>query len=477
MSNPEGFDDLATRRRAPGTQSPGAPKPAGSGFGTQSQWRKPAPGGRHPQFTAPQPWGSQPAAGTQPVGTAAQLGQQPRPQQPRPQQPQVGQQPPFGQQPQQSAPRPAQPGQQPFGRPQGSPYPGGHPAPYASQFQQQPGAWPQQYPTGRPGAYPQGPYPQSGYPQGPYPQYPTPQPPRQKSLMPVVLVCIVAVVAVLAVVSQLSGGGTTDPTKRYENDDYQVPPAAGHHPDVPAPTSESQAMEWLEGNPFYQQDIAKPVRCELDDFDHTSATADQKKVQLEKTLECLVRLWGPTVEAAGFTITHPTVTMYSTETQGACGKMPMRNAFYCGHDQNLYFATDMHTLFGPKSGDPWAYEAVMAHEFGHSLQGRTGIIPARNYVLEDETSKEVAYLWVRRNEAQADCLAGLFFNSVQESMGLTPEDVQSIQDFYGQIGNKDPNRISTHPQPQTRYAWFQKGMTDTSVGVCNSYVVTAEEVK
>lgn len=378
-----GWDDFATRRREPGA--------VGGGFGTQSQWRAPAPFPGQQQYPAPQY--------------------------------------PTQQYPTQQYPPPQFPGQ--FG--------------------------------------------QGGYP--PYPA-PPPQPPRNRSVVPVILLCIVAVVAVLGVVALATGdnrpGGQTN---RYQNDDYQVPPAVGNHPSLPRPTSDAQVKTWLEDNAIYQQDVAKPVRCELAAFDHTTATSDQKKVQLEKALECLVRVWGPTLETAGFTITHPTVTMYSSPIQGACGKTAMRNAFYCSLDQNLYFATDLHTIFGAKSDDQWAYEAVMAHEFGHSIQGRTGIIPARNLLLKDETSKAVAYLSVRRTEAQADCLAGLFFNSTQESLGLAPEDITSIQNFYGSIGNKDPNKISTHPQPQSRYRWFQAGITNVSVGTCNTFTVPADEVK
>lgn len=318
---------------------------------------------------------------------------------------------------------------------------------------------------------------QQQYPTGYQPHFPGQQAPQRKSVIPVIIICIVAVVAVLGVVAFATRGDNPVDTPRYQNDDYTIPPATGTHPSPPYPESNADVKNWLEDNALYQQQIPQPVRCQLDDFDHTSATSDEKKAQLEKTLECLVRAWGPTVDAAGFTITHPTVTMYSNAIQGACGKATMRNAFYCSLDQNLYFATDVHNIFGAKSADKLAYEAVMAHEFGHSIQGRIGVISARKVLLQDETSKAVAYLAVRRTEAQADCLAGLFFNATQESLGLAPDDVTSIQDFYGSIGNKDPSRISTHPQPPTRHAWFQTGITNTAISVCNTFTVAEDKVK
>lgn len=314
-------------------------------------------------------------------------------------------------------------------------------------------------------------------------QFPTPLPvpapaPRKASILPAVLIVAVALVAVIGMVKLASDGGSGErPSTRYQHEDYQIPPAAQEHPALPWPSTDADIKNWLENNALYSQQVAVPVRCELGAFDHTTATSDQKKAQLEKTLVCLVRVWGPTLEAAGFTITHPTVTMYDAPIQNACGKAETHNAFYCGVDQNLYFATDVHEILGEKAGDPWAYEAVMAHEFGHSVQGRAGIIPAKALKAQQATNEAGQLEPTRRNEAQADCLAGLFFNSVHESMGLDDDQVSGIGGFFGQIGNDDPSRLSSHPQPPTRARWFGRGAGSTAISVCNSYVAPLDDVK
>ena len=314
------------------------------------------------------------------------------------------------------------------------------------------------------------------HPGPPLPQQPAP---KKASILPAVLIVAVALVAVIALVKVTTDGGPSDPNvpAGYKNDDYQVPPAAGQHPDLPKPATEAEMEQWLTQNALYGQQIAKPVRCQLPAFDHVAATAEAKKAQLELTLVCLVRFWGPTLESAGFTVTHPTVTMYDAPIQNACGKAETHNAFYCGADQNLYFATDVHEILGAKQNDVWAYEAVMAHEFGHSVQGRIGIVWAKAIKSQLATDEAQKIEPTRRNEAQADCLAGLFFNGVQESMGLNADQVKGIGDFYGQIGNKDPSRLSTHPQPPTRYKWFNTGLNTVNIGDCNSYVAPLDEVK
>ena len=338
----------------------------------------------------------------------------------------------------------------------------------------------QQFPGQTPVAYQHGPPAQfGGRPPQQFPvQYPPPAP-RRGSILPAVLIVAVALVAVIGLVKLTSdpGGGDGPTATRYQHEDYQIPPAAQEHPDLPWPANDTDIKNWLENNALYAQQMAAPVRCELGTFDHTTATSDQKKVQLEKTLVCLVRVWGPTLEAAGFTITHPTVTMYDAPIQNACGKAETHNAFYCGVDQNLYFATDVHEILGEKANDAWAYETVMAHEFGHSVQGRSGIIPAKAVKSQQATDEAGQLEPTRRNEAQADCLAGLFFNSVHESMGLSDQQVRGIGDFFGQIGNDDPTKVSSHPQPPTRARWFAIGAGTTAIGNCNSYVAPLDEVK
>ncbi|MGA4669028.1 neutral zinc metallopeptidase [Propionibacteriaceae bacterium Y1923] len=326
--------------------------------------------------------------------------------------------------------------------------------------------------------------PGSGYPSGTMqPHGGGWQPPQQQqkeSILPAVLIVVGALVAVLVLAQLLGGGGGPggdDPAPGFKHDDYQIPPAAGQHPDLPWPSSDAEVEQWLTNNNLYNFQIAKPVRCELPAFNHVGASAEAKKAQLELALVCLVRFWGPTLEEAGFTITHPTVTMYDSPIQNACGKAETHNAFYCGVDQNLYFATDVHEIVGVKMNDPWVYESVMAHEFAHSVQGRTGIIPAKAIKADKATDEAGKLEPTRRNEAQADCLAGMFFNGVQESMGLSPQDAQGIGDIYGQIGNKDPNRLSSHPQPPTRQKWFTTGLTSLNISACNTYIASLEDVK
>ena len=369
---------------------------------------------------------------------------------------------------QQPAPhRPQQPA--PFQPPYpGQPYP---PQPYPSQSP------PQQY-------LPQ-PYPPQSYPAqyplqptyGGYPQY-LPSPPRQRSVVPVVLLCVIALVAVLGVTALVQNRETQPTTSTYQNDDYTLPVASGQAPRMPAP-NKSEAESWLTDNKIYSTTMAQPVRCEATPADATSLSDAEMQAQLNDVLDCLLRVWGPALEQAGFTATRPTITVMSTTRQTACGKMRMQNAMFCGSDQNLYFASDLPELFSPShASKKWVIESVLAHEYAHAFQGRTGIIPARNLLADETTTKEASYLLVRRNEAQADCLSGMFFNATRLALGLSAEDENVIIETFRSIGSDRGAKaqLSTHPKMATRKAWVMKGLQTTDIGACNTYLVPADEV-
>lgn len=296
-------------------------------------------------------------------------------------------------------------------------------------------------------------------------------------MLPVVVLVVVALVAVLGGVA-LSQRGPGGSTGGYKNEDYQVPQVAGRAPAMPVPPL-SQVDDWLVNNRLYDVQMASPVRCDAKPFDATRATEAELGAQLDTMLTCLLRVWGPSLEQAGYTVTRPRVYVMDSPQQTACGKMQMGNAMFCGNDQNLYFATDLPAIFPPSlRSQPWVVESVMAHEYAHAMQGRAGILSARNLLAEEQTSKDATYLLVRRTEAQADCLSGMFWNSTKQSLGLGQSQLDVITETFRSIGSDrdGKNRLSTHPKMATRKAWLQTGLGTTSIGSCNTYAVPADQV-
>ena len=141
-------------------------------------------------------------------------------------------------------------------------------------------------------------------------------------------------------------------------------------------------------------------------------------------MECLVRVWQPPLTAAGFQIFRPSVTIYTEEISTKCGsgRMP-RNAFYCRADQQIYWSNTLGEILAPFEESQRAGDQIMAHEFGHAIQGRTGIIASSHGHLTEHLRRGARLELRRRTEVQADCFAGMFLRSVSVSLGLRQADV------------------------------------------------------
>ena len=276
---------------------------------------------------------------------------------------------------------------------------------------------------------------------------------------------------------------TTKPAEvAWANDDYQVPAADLNVTPLPAPQSAVQAMEWLTRNALYNQVAPAPVRCEIQPIDVATAGNALLKSHFEETMACLVRVWQPPLTAAGFEIFRPTVTIYDVEVTTKCGsgKEPY-NAFYCDADQQIYWSRTLGEILAPASVSRWAGDEVLAHEFGHAIQGRTGILTSRNLLRRQALTEAEKLRLTRRNETQADCLAGIFIRSVSLSLGLQQGDVAVIQDNFASGGDdviaKKKSEEGNHGQSSTRRYWGTVGLGTGEAGRCNTYSAPAGHVR
>lgn len=393
--------------------------------------------------------------------------------------------------------------QNPFGRPQGPQFgnPAQHPGQssfggWGGQARQAPGQplpqqqFGQQYQQGSgpfgPGYGAPGQFGGQGQFGGP------PTPPKKKGppsvLVGAVIGAGIALVALL-VYAFVSGGSGEDGAD-YRNEDYQVPTVTNSPPDLEIPETMGELMELLEENPIYEETFPVPVRCDLPLAGGASALSDEELEERMTTwIGCLTRAWGPTLEAAGFTAYQPRVTVYpgGGTVNTPCGTAESMNAFYCGGDQNLYLAPDIAGVLPPATAEERVlFELIMAHEYGHAMQGRTGIFAASALLAyEEEDNEALALELSRRTEVQADCFAGLGLRSLGQSIGMDENDVAAMAEISFDIGDDqlrerfggDPSEPGDHGMGENRKLWIERGYADTDISVCNTWTAPQGEVK
>ncbi|MET1006843.1 MAG: neutral zinc metallopeptidase [Propionibacteriaceae bacterium] len=266
----------------------------------------------------------------------------------------------------------------------------------------------------------------------------------------------------------------------YQNDDYEVPPPDKSPPPLPLPETYEQAQSFVAANPFYQQTAPIPVRCNAQPINVATADDAQLKAHFETLMECTVRVWQPPVEGAGFQIVRPTVTIYGKEITTKCGKAEV-NAFYCSADQQVYFSNLLPDYVAIVKEDKWAADVVMAHEFGHSLQARTGILISSHALGQNSNDDAFELEMSRRLETQADCFAGMFTRAVSRSLNIQQTDLAGIDATFEAVGDDTltgkPNVVGNHGRGATRQYWGDIGLGTSDVGKCNTFTADKSLVR
>lgn len=271
------------------------------------------------------------------------------------------------------------------------------------------------------------------------------------------------------------------PAGEYQNEEYRVPPIELNPPPLPMPETYGQASDWLINNPIYNSSISAPVRCDATPIDLQSASKRALQTHFNELTGCLMRVFAPALDDAGFIAVRPSVTIYSSPVQTRCGTMPRQNATYCAGDQQIYYAADLPAIVPAQlRRADYVVESVIAHEFGHAIQARTGVLVSEA-AWEQNSAEPEANAFSRRLEVQADCFAGQFIHSVGPSVGVDADGVQQLSLLFHSIGDDqltgDPNIEGNHGLGESRRVWFLDGSNSTAMGTCNSFTATEDRVR
>lgn len=322
--------------------------------------------------------------------------------------------------------------------------------------------------------------------QGPGWQQAPPPPRRKRSPLPLLALSALVLVGLLAYT--FLSGPLNDVATNYQNEDYQLPSANGNVPELPIPQFESEIASWLENNTVYEQQLASPVRCDVDPIASPASVGDnQLQARMREYVACLTRVWGPALESAGHTAYQPTLFVYPAgeEVTTSCGTQPSHNAFYCGADQNLYLAADILDVLPPDEANaPETFDLIIAHEFGHAMQGRTGVFAASSYAALDAATESEGLEVFRRVELQADCFAGAVMNSVAESTEMGEAGRQMVARISYEIGD---DRLAErfdidleegdHGIGENRKIWVERGLAGPPLSGCNTFTAVEDEVR
>jgi predicted metalloprotease len=192
--------------------------------------------------------------------------------------------------------------------------------------------------------------------------------------------------------------------------------------------------------------------------------------------------WGAIFESSGLTYALPTLVLFRDGTSSACGGASSAvGPHYCPLDETIYidetFFDELVSRFGAEGGDV-AEAYVIAHEVGHHVQNRLGVMEEVRRAQQSVGSQTEANELSVRLELQADCFAGIWANSLRDAGIFLPGEMQEALDAAAAVGDDriqqavqgqvSPERW-THGSSAQRVEWFTIGFDSGDPTACDTF--------
>jgi hypothetical protein len=192
--------------------------------------------------------------------------------------------------------------------------------------------------------------------------------------------------------------------------------------------------------------------------------------------------WKSVFQTSGLTYVEPSLVLFRDGTASACGAATSSvGPHYCPLDETIYidetFFDELVTRFGAEGGDV-AEAYVIAHEVGHHVQKRLGVMDQVQTAQQQAGSQEEANDLSVRLELQADCLAGVWANSLRDIGVFLPGEIQEAVDAAAAVGDDriqervqgqvSPERW-THGSSAQRVEWFTRGFDTGDPSTCDTF--------
>ena len=197
-------------------------------------------------------------------------------------------------------------------------------------------------------------------------------------------------------------------------------------------------------------------------------------------------VWDSLFNSMNKQYTHPTLVLFSGETQAGCGNANAATGpFYCPADEKVYidlsFFNELSSRFGASKGD-FAMAYVLAHEVGHHVQNLLGITDKVDAMHARMTKESYNKMSVKL-ELQADFFAGIWAHYDQQMKHvLDAGDNDEALSAASAVGDDRLQKESqsyvvpdafTHGTSVQRMYWFKKGYDTGDINQGDTFSATS----
>ena len=235
-----------------------------------------------------------------------------------------------------------------------------------------------------------------------------------------------------------------------------------------------QPVSALGDNPFnIEGNGAVNTPCDLPEFSTDVASQD---AFYQAALPCLMAAWTPSLEAANLPVRTPTVVTTGEDVNSPCGTRAWnQTAMYCPGNHTIYMTARYYAEEEGRT-EAGVYLGQFAHEFGHAVQGMTGINSAYGDASYDAGGYDTpaGLELTRRSELQATCFEGMALAALQNG-GVSNNYVFPALEDSSNRGDEYNNQPD-HGSTATNKVWVEQGFYKNRITQCNTWLAPSSDV-
>lgn len=214
--------------------------------------------------------------------------------------------------------------------------------------------------------------------------------------------------------------------------------------------------------------------CELPPFATDVASQD---AFYQAALPCLMDAWTPALENADLPAEPPNVITTDSDITSPCGNRGWNStAMYCPGNHTIYMTARYYAETEGRVR-PGVYLGQFAHEFGHAMQGMSGIMSAYGTAQYEEggSSTPGGLEMSRRVELQATCFEGQTLAALQNG-GVSNDYIFAALEDSALRGDT-PGKPPDHGSLAANKTWLERGFYENRLAQCNTWSAPTSAVE
>lgn len=233
-------------------------------------------------------------------------------------------------------------------------------------------------------------------------------------------------------------------------------------------------------NPLYRTGDLTPIGCRLPAITPGSDAAMDRF--MNRLSDCLDSVWAQQFgKASGLRFGKPSRTFWTEAGRSPCGSYPQPGAaaFYCPANDTMYVGLrDVITTAGNEPVSNYAvYARVIAHEYAHHVQNRSGILAYGHQQMQGTQAEDARNEISRRIELQAQCLAGAFLGAERSGLPMTRQQYDAmVEDVRGRGDERHGKNKRDHGSSASYAGWVIRGFQRGDLAACNTWTAPESAV-